>query len=143
MAFCAESTEPVPYDDEEFPQWTLDLRRFEVVSLGSVPFAMIGVTMAYGAIEMNRGNINSMPNPLNPGSFSEGEQLKIVGMTLCVGACIGLIDFTVNKIRRYNQRKKLERINATKQINVIPVDENAGPEIIEDDTKSIEAEGEN
>ncbi|MEE1181408.1 MAG: hypothetical protein UHY90_04070, partial [Treponema sp.] len=58
-AFAEESTEPVPYSKEEFPQWALDLRRFEVVSLGSIPFAMIGVVLVYGNIEKQRGHMSS------------------------------------------------------------------------------------
>lgn len=131
--FSASSDTPEPYKDEEFPQWALDLRRFEIVSLGSVPFAMIGVTLGYGAIEMNRGNMNSIPNPLNPGSsLDEGEQLKIFGMTLAVGIGIGLVDLVVNLIKRNHQKKKMERLNATRQVLVVPVSQNDEPEAVDD-----------
>lgn len=131
--FSAASETPEPYEDEEFPQWALDLRRFEVVSLGSMPFAMIGVTLGYGAIEVNRGNMDSIPNPLNPGSnLSEDEQLKIFGMTFAVGLGIGLVDLVVNILKRNHQRKKLERLNATRQVLVVPVSQNVEPEAIED-----------
>ena len=138
--FCEESTDPEPYDKEEFPQWALDLRRFEIVSLGSIPFAMIGVTMAYGAIEMNRGNMNSLPNPLSPSSLSEHEQLKVVGMTVCAGLVIGLVDYTVNVIIRHNKRKQQEMINAAKQVDVIPIVENSKPEDIEGEIQSVDDE---
>ena len=133
-AYCAASEEPVPYEDSEFPQWALDLRRFEVISLGSVPFAMIGVTLIYGAIEINRGNRSSMPNPLNPGDFGEYGQLKVLGMTLLTGVCIATIDLTANKIKKYRQRKEMERINASKQVDIIPLYENSvETETVEDD----------
>lgn len=121
--FCEESTEPIPYAKEEFPQWALDLRRFEVVSLGSIPFAMIGVTLVYGSIEKNNGNYSSIPNPLNPSSLDESEQLKILGLTVCTGVAIGVVDFAVNKIIQYNKKKKIEKLNARKKINVIPLEE--------------------
>lgn len=137
-AYCEESIEPEPYSKEEFPQWALDLRRFEVVSLGSIPFAMIGVTIAYGAIEMNRGNMSSIPNPLNPSSLDESEQLKILGMTACTGLVIGLVDFTVNLIVRHNKRKRLERLNATKQVDVVPLTTPEEPDVLEDDSQFID-----
>lgn len=141
-AYCEESTEPEPYEKEEFPQWALDLRRFEIVSLGSIPFAMIGVTIAYGAIEVNRGNMDSIPNPLNPSSLDESEQLKILGLTVCTGLAIGLVDYTVNLIIRHNKKKRLERINAAKQVNVVPFVENTEPEEVESEVQPIEEDSE-
>lgn len=137
-AYCENSSEPEPYEKEEFPQWALDLRRFEIVSLGSIPFAMIGVTIGYGALEVHRGNMDSIPNPLNPSSLDESEQLKILGLTVCTGLAIGLVDFTVNQIIRHNQKKKLERINAAKQVNVVPISENTEPEEVENDIHPLE-----
>lgn len=111
-----------------------------MVSLGSVPFAMIGVTIAYGYIEVKRGNMSSIPNPLNPSSLDESEQLKILGMTVCTGLAIGLVDFTVNKIISYNKRKRLEKINAAKQVNVVPLAEPEESEIVEDEFQSSEVQ---
>lgn len=141
-AFAEESTEPVPYSKDEFPQWALDLRRFEIVSLGSIPFAMIGVVLVYGNIEKQRGHMSSVPNPLNPSSLDESEQLKILGMTVCTGLAIGFVDFTVNQIIRHNKKKRLQRINAAKQVNVVPVQEEPDEETIENETQNIESEKE-
>ena len=80
----ASSTEPVPYDKNEFPQWSKDLRRAEIVSFGSLPFVTIGVTMGYGSYLYFTGSTSSFPNPLDKSgnSFSSEEQLKIFGMSL-------------------------------------------------------------
>ena len=41
------ATEPVPYEEEEFPLWLQDVRRFEVVLFGSVPFSFLYTTAMY------------------------------------------------------------------------------------------------
>lgn len=75
-----------------------------------------------------------MPNPLNPGDFGEYGQLKVLGMTLLTGVCIATIDLTANKIKKYRQRKVMERINASKQVDIIPLYENSvETETVEDD----------
>ena len=63
-------------------------------------------------------------------------------MTVCTGLAIGFVDFTVNQIIRHNKKKRLERLNATKQVNVVPVQEEPDEEIIENETQSIETEKE-
>lgn len=136
-AFSEGVDDPVPYSDSEFPQWALDVRRFEIVSLGSVPFAMIGVTLAYGAIQVNRGKMDSIPHLLNQSNLDEYQQFKILGLTICTGLCIGLVDFTVNQIIRYNKRKKMERINSRKKIEVIPIEAETEPEIIPGEIETV------
>ena len=41
------STSPEPYTDDEFPDWANYLRRYEVITLGSLPFTTMGVTTIY------------------------------------------------------------------------------------------------
>ena len=89
--------EPVPYSEDEFPQWTKDLRRAEIISLGAVPFAALGITIGYGTYLYKTGETEHFPNPFSKGddSFTEEQQLKILGASLGAGLCIGVIDFTV------------------------------------------------
>ena len=39
--------EAEPYTPEEFPQWAHDLRRAEIVAIGSVPFTMLASRLLY------------------------------------------------------------------------------------------------
>ncbi|MCR5764326.1 MAG: hypothetical protein K6G00_13175 [Treponema sp.] len=97
---------PEPYTDDEFPQWSKDLRRAEIVSLGAIPFAAISVTLAYGGYQYATGKTNSFPNPLSrDNSYSKEEIFKLVGVSAGLGLSVGIIDFAIN----YSKRKKAEK----------------------------------
>lgn len=118
----ASSTEPVPYDKNEFPQWSKDLRRAEIVSFGSLPFVTIGVTMGYGSYLYFTGSTSSFPNPLDKSgnSFSSEEQLKIFGMSLGISCVIGIVDFIINRIININNSRRNAELNES-SITVTPV----------------------
>lgn len=119
---------PAPYEENEFPQWAKDVRRLEIVSLGSVPFAALTVTLGYGAYLYYSGSSDTFPNPFDRSSFSEGEQMKMFCISLGAGAAVGLADLAVNLIKRRAEKKRLEEIKASQdQILVIPLhDSSAG-----------------
>ena len=45
-AFAADTT-PKPYDNDELPQTMKDIRRFEIITLGALPFVTLDTTLAY------------------------------------------------------------------------------------------------
>jgi hypothetical protein len=114
----ADSAEPLPYSPDEFPQWSKDLRRLEIVSLGSVPFVALSVTLGYGTYQYFSGKTDTFPNPFDKsGSFGEGEQMKIFFASLGAGAFIGISDFFINIIKRSREKKIL---SSRSQIVVTP-----------------------
>lgn len=133
-----DSDEPEPYDKEKIPLWLRDLRRFEIVSLGSVPFALLPTTVAYGAYLKSQGERGHVPGPLSQSSFDEWQQVKLMGITVGVGLCIGTVDFAVNQIVRHSRNKRQKRINLKEQVIVIPFSENSSPETIIDEATEIE-----
>lgn len=133
-----DSDEPEPYDKEKIPLWLRDLRRFEIVSLGSVPFALLPTTVAYGAYLKSQGERGHVPGPLSQSSFDEWQQVKLMGITVGVGLCIGTVDFAVNQIVRHSRNKRQKRINLKEQVIVIPFSENSSPETIIDEDTEIE-----
>lgn len=133
-----DSDEPEPYDKEKNPLWLRDLRRFEIVSLGSVPFALLPTTVAYGAYLKSQGERGHVPGPLSQSSFDEWQQVKLMGITVGVGLCIGTVDFAVNQIVRHSRNKRQKRINLKEQVIVIPFSENSSPETIIDEDTEIE-----
>ena len=54
-----------PYEQDEFPQWAKDLRRGEIISLGSIPFVGLWVVGSYGGYKYFSGEIDSFPNPFS------------------------------------------------------------------------------
>ena len=98
------STTPKAYDDDEFPQALLDLRRFEIITLGSMPFVMLDTTLAYSAYKYASGKSTSF-NFLNSSSYDKDETKKIILTSLGISASIGLTDFIVRLVKRSNANK--------------------------------------
>ena len=120
-AFC-ESTTPEPYNDEEFPKSLRELRRFEIITLGAMPFVTLDVTIAYSGIRWAKNGFSNeySPNPFAVSSYDPQEQKKIVLTSLGISVGIGLSDFIVRFIKEVNAEKKLK--NNTKTIVVNPID---------------------
>ncbi len=98
--------EAVPYGEDEFPQWSKDLRRGEIISLGSIPFVGLWVVGGYGGYKYFSGKTDRFPNPFCPKDAFEKEEIwTMVGVTAGVSLGIGLTDFFVNLAKR----KKAER----------------------------------
>lgn len=110
-----------PYDLSEFPQWTKDLRRFEIVSLGSVPFITFAVATSFSSYLYFSGENQQFINPFARSSYSEKEQMQIFFFSIGTGVFIGLTDLTINIIKRRAERKRAMRIKAAEdQIIVVP-----------------------
>lgn len=107
QGFC-DSTTPEPYDMEEIPQSLQDLRRFEIISLGAMPFVMMDTTLVYSSYRYVKNDFSSefkpTPFPTNK-SFTSDEQVKLVLTSLGISAAVGLTDFIVRHIKRSSIRR--------------------------------------
>lgn len=127
-----EAAEPTvtiePYTKDEFPGWLQDLRRAEIVSLGSLPFVTMGVTLGYSLYRYFSHGMDSdyFPNPFAKSSsaarLTTDEQLGILFTSLGVAAVVGVTDFTISSIQRH-QRKKAEIQQNSEGIEIIPLDD--------------------
>ena len=119
----ALNTNPEPYGKDEFPSWAKDLRRTEIITFGSLPFATLGVTLGYGIIKYANGSSTSIANPFNKSSsqYSLDEQKKILGISCAVSLALGLTDLGVNHITRFIKRKKMQKVNRLKEIEKINI----------------------
>ena len=52
------STTPEPYRDNEFPQFLKDARRFEIITLGALPFVTLDTTLAYSTYRYGKHDFN-------------------------------------------------------------------------------------
>ncbi len=117
-----------PYTKDEFPGWLQDLRRAEIVSLGSLPFVTLGVTLSYSLYQYFSHGMDSnyFPNPFAKSSstarLTTDEQLGILFTSLGVAAAVGITDFTISSIQRH-QRKKAEIQRNSEGIEIIPLDD--------------------
>ena len=124
--FSEEQTDttPKPYDKKELPQGIKDLRRFEIITLGALPFVTLDATLAYSTVRYAQHNFDSAytPDIFSKSNFTQDEQKGIIltSIGICVG--IGLTDYIVQLIRR-NSKKRHARQITYDDISVIPISE--------------------
>ena len=118
-------TSPKPYDKEEIPLVLQDIRRFEIVSLGSMPFVMMDATLVYSGVRWMQNGFPSdkAPTPF-PGNsqFTSEEQMGLVFTSLGISVGIGLTDFIFRLIDR-NSKNKKQKQSLPSEIVIIPVSE--------------------
>ena len=119
----SEDTTPKPYEEDEFPHTLKDIRRFEIITLGALPFVTLDTTLVYSNYRYARNDFDDAykPDIFSPASFSQEEQKGIIltSVGVCVG--IGLTDLIVQIIKR-NVKKRKPEINYD-DIAVIPISE--------------------
>jgi hypothetical protein len=107
------------FDTTGFPQWVKDLRRWEIVALGSVPFTMFTTTFAMDMYRWQNANgldfsdegRRYAPWPLkSAGAFAmeseEIEQTLVIAASL--SATIAFADLIIVQIKRHKARKRAE-----------------------------------
>ena len=97
------------WDDVKFPQWSLDLRRTEIITLGSLPFVTMWTALGYSL-----STYGEFRNPLDrsAGSFTEDDQKKVVTISFGICAVLGLVDLAITLISRHTKKeKKIEEIS--------------------------------
>lgn len=120
---------PDPYGIEEFNIWQKDLRRFEIISFGALPFVSLLSFWTYDIIRSikHKGDPAYKPWPLkNPEiaePLSESEQRNVFFAAVGISIGIALIDFSYRAIKREIDKKKLKKlnINNNEPIQLIPI----------------------
>lgn len=113
-------------NSDEIPQSLQDFRRFEVITLGAMPFVTLDVTLGYSmeqyVEELAKGNKPSFPNPFKTssnGGYTDDEIKGIIITSLCVSLGIGITDLIVRVIKR-------NRVQASKnksKLNIITIED--------------------
>lgn len=109
------STTPDPYGAEEFKQWQKDLRRFEIITFGALPFVSLLSFWAYdiGRSIAHKGDPAYNPWPIkdakNAVKLSEKEQIGIFFTAVGISLGIAIIDLTYRSIKKANEEKKLKK----------------------------------
>lgn len=126
-SFPVFSETPEPYQKDEFPGILHDIRRAEIITLGSMPFITFSATLGYSFGKYASHNFDSsyFVNPFSStdeNSFSTDEQIGILLTSLGISAGIGLTDFIVHTIKRNNKQRKLKKQKNT-EIQITPIRE--------------------
>lgn len=126
-SFPVFSETPEPYQKDEFPGILHDIRRAEIITLGSMPFITFSATLGYSFGKYAYHNFDSsyFVNPFSStdeNSFSTDEQIGILLTSLGISAGIGLTDFIVHTIKRNNRQRKLKK-QKNPEIQITPIRE--------------------
>ncbi len=105
--FCQTNTTPEPYKDDEFPQPMQDLRRFEIITLGAMPFITLDSAIVYNGYKFATGKSDTF-NPLATADYTQDEMERIIITSLCISAGIGLSDYIINLIKRNRVKRRLK-----------------------------------
>ncbi len=128
-----ENHTPEPYGVDEFTTWQKELRRFEIISFGAMPFVSLLTFWSYDIIRSikHKGDPAYNPWPVKKPEIAkpltEDEQKKIFGAIVGISIGVALIDFSYRAIKRAVNRKKIKAIKAGEEdvIKLIPLDEAA------------------
>lgn len=129
MPVFSEDTTPLEYDNSTMPQGLKDLRRFEIVTLGSIPFVTLDAGIVYSGIRWANNGFDSAysPNPFATSTYSTEEQLGILFTSIGISIGIGLTDYIINLIKRSNKKKREQLLNQSIIISPLSQDETATP----------------
>lgn len=134
--FAASTTDTTaePYSKDEFPDWAKYLRRYEIISLGSLPFTTMTVTTVYTVYRyIDKGfDANYIPNPLalssSAANLDSDEQMNILYAAIGTSLVVGTVDLVIHIIKK----EKAKKINAAnylpKEIKIESIEETPIPE---------------
>lgn len=92
LAVSAE--EPEPYDPEEFPRFARDLRRFEIISLGTIPLTLLFTSFGYRIYRVSTEDISWR----DAGVFDADQRRRVLTIGLSLSAAVGVLDFILGRL---------------------------------------------
>ena len=104
------------------PQWVKDLRRWEIVTFGSIPFTMFTATFAMDMYRWSQANgldfsdsvRRYAPWPLKSAgaiAMESREMEQTVTIAAGLSIAIGVADFAIVQMKRYRARKRAEALH--------------------------------
>jgi hypothetical protein len=95
----------------EFPQWSKDLRRAEIIAFGTLPFSWLVSTLAMDVSRTvaHGGDQQYWPWPMKPPgapTMTNGEFIMSIGIAAGVSVTVAIVDHLIIK----HKRRKAERL---------------------------------
>ena len=101
-------TEPEPYAPEEFPGWARDLRRGEIIALGSFPVVLLLSNIGYDLVrfgleswEAGQWNYTYAPwffGPPDKPPLTEDERIGVIATAAGISLGVAILDFIIGKV---------------------------------------------
>lgn len=125
--FFAEtkSTAPEPYKDDEFPQVLNDIRRFEIITLGSLPFALMDTNLVFSFIN-SFSDPSITPSPFPSKTYETTDEFfsdPIIWTSIGLSFGIGVTDLVVQLIKRNKQNQKMRKKISDQDIKITSVED--------------------
>ena len=101
--FSGESLpEYEPYEDDEFPQWAKDLRRYEIIFFGTIPFTFFFSSFSYDFYRYASNNFDQTLAPAilgnkTPPVRTYNEKLQIITVSVSLSAVLALVDYLLGQ----------------------------------------------
>ena len=121
ISFCStfiyaqEEEIAIPYKPDEFPQWTVDLRRAEIITIGSFPLSFMFTALIYD-ISMAASN-NFDPTIPFGSNRSQQDVTNLLLISAGVSVAIGLTDFIIHQVKRNNLEKEQQELDEQRKNN--------------------------
>ena len=125
-----------PYTDEEFPQWSKNIRRSEIIAFGSLPFVTLTTTLVYSMYRYYEHDYSYgyLPSPFAKSSddanLDTDEQMKILGYSCAISAGLGVLDLVLTLMRQRRAEKQKKLINQQKGVVIEPLDLLSAPDMM-------------
>lgn len=119
--FSQENTKPKPYEEDEFSQVFKDIRRFEIITFGALPFVTLDTMLIYSTIRWaNNGFSGAFPNPFassEEAGYSNSEITGLLVTAVSISFAIALTDYLIHY---YQRSKTIEKSITPEDIYILP-----------------------
>jgi hypothetical protein len=91
-----------PYEESEFPEWALDLRRGEVIFFGTIPFTFFISSFSYDVYKYADSDFDPIQAPAifgnkTPPILIHDEKLQIVFASVIISAALAFVDYLLGE----------------------------------------------
>lgn len=102
-------------DSTQWPQWSKDLRRTEIITFGSLPFVTLWTTLGYSIAVYGE-----FRNPLskNTDSFTTDDQKRIIAASAGISLGLGVFDLVMTIIKRKSEKRSEKNIQEAITVEV-------------------------
>jgi hypothetical protein len=104
-----ESKEPVPYELNEFPGWSLKLRRGEIIAFGTLPITFLVTFFAYDIIRFGVHGWDTEYSPFSNSivkDYSFEEKVGLVTAACSLSVVIAVIDYWIGEVQHKKKEKR-------------------------------------
>ena len=106
-----EDLKPEEYNKEDFPQVLRDIRRAEIILVGSYPFSVFFSKLGLDIYDYAASGFDSKSAPSLLGGAGEPDKSssdveRVLITALCISAGVTILDFIIGKIKKSKGKKK-------------------------------------